>query len=151
MKKIMESFIKENKSKSNNSKQKYGKGAINDTKSKFKSNKRVDITCLKCKNKTDQGTLNLDYHVYNEEDFYDCPYSNDILYNENNNDILDLPNKCCSFKNSDQTIPLVQELQLLEQNINNLNFLSSQAPQIKNLYSNETISFKYNYLLNKFI
>lgn len=123
MKRIMESFINmEHRPNNNKNKSKQTKeNVMTPTK-----DKKIDIKCLIC---------------------------NDLIFADSENgkneellSLLSLPNYNSSFENSEN----YNKIQFDNSNSDNL-VNSNSDPEVKTLYSNETISFKYNYLLNKFL
>jgi hypothetical protein len=71
----------------------------------------------------------------------------DYTNTQDNTDLLDLPNLYDSFVNNFQDENTIFESDFSEKEIK----IQDEYPQVKTLYSNESVSFKYNYIINKFI
>jgi hypothetical protein len=133
MKKIMESFINEARNKKTKNTKKM---EDNDNENMCDKLSNLKINCLKCQNNNNLTTTDTTEYI-----------SNSYMDNYEISDLLSLPNYHNSFNNTEY----INNNSINVNDINDMNEINVQIPEIKTLYSNEMISFKYNYLLNKFI
>ena len=153
MKRVMQSFIT---NPNKNTKKKNEK-----IKNKSNENEIIEIKCINCnEEKNSNNILSYDEDSYIIIDDY-------IVETESNtqiNSFLKFPNIYDSFESSieinenfsNKNSKFGNKISISNENIflkqtDNYNEDNSRQVLVKPLYSNESISFKYNYLLNKFI
>lgn len=158
MKRLCESYLNINTGghRNQNSKKTENK---QDNKIKSPSAKNnLPVNCLKCSNKNSTMVKKIcRYQAYNDTDFKedgnkDSVYKKmDKSISKKDNtlrDLLSLPNENDSFMNIKQNEDIKEEKEDLDEEGN---CYMDKYSNVKSLCSNESISTKYNYVLNKFL